>query len=81
MRDALDDLIEAFDLHLPRIISQYGHGWMVFAGQGQVAKFGAFPDAARYARQHYGTQQVLIRHTDERQTETAPFIETHSGRN
>lgn len=80
MRDALDDLTEAYEQLLPRIISQHGHGWVVFAGADSINRFAAFPQAARFARKRYGKRQVLIRHTDERPIEVAPFIEVHSER-
>lgn len=80
MRDALDDLALAFEQLLQRIIGHHGHGWVVFADPENIARFGTFPEAARYARSRYGSRQVLIRHTDERVSEAAPFIEVHSER-
>jgi hypothetical protein len=74
MRDVLDELIEAFNRLLPSIKREHGHRWVIFDGEHRIIAFNAFSDAARYAREHYGATPVLIRHTDERKIETAPFI-------
>lgn len=74
MRDALDDLIDAFEARLAAIKAEHGHRWVLFDPGHQVVAFSAFAEAARYAREHYGRTTVLIRHTDERAIETAPFI-------
>lgn len=79
MRDPLDELSDEYEKHLPRIVREHGHGWVVFAGDDDVSRFDAFPAAARYARQKYGIRQVLIRHTDERVEESAPFLHVHAG--
>lgn len=73
MRDALDDLIEAYEQLLPRIIKDYGHGWVVFADRNHISRFGAFTEAAKYAQEHHKKQRVLIRHTDEGAL-TAPYV-------
>jgi hypothetical protein len=53
------------------------HGWAVVANLKLVSIFSDFAVAARYTREHYGSQEVLIRHTGERQVETAPFVQVH----
>jgi hypothetical protein len=79
MRDALDEQIEYFEAHI-NSIRQRGAGWVIVANQKHVKTFSAFPEAAKYAREHYGRQPVLIRHTDERAVETAPYIQVRSSR-
>lgn len=78
MRDALDEQIESFEALLPNIKKKHGSVWALIADQKLVATFKAFRDAAQYARDHFGKQAVLIRHTDSRKMETAPFIHVHS---
>ena len=74
MRDALDEQIEAFEALLPDIRRQRGQVWVLVANSRLVETFDTFADAARHARTHFDAQQVLIRHTDERKLETAPFL-------
>lgn len=78
MRDALDDQIEAYEALLPRIKMEHGSVWAVVADRQLVKTFLAFPDAARFAREKFGKAPVLIRHTDERKVETAPFLHVNS---
>ena len=73
MRDALDDQIEAYEALLPTIKKTYGSVWALVAGRKLIETFAEFPAAARYAIEHHGGEQVLIRHTDE-QAETAPYV-------
>jgi hypothetical protein len=73
MHDALDKLIDAFENLLPRIVGEHGHGWVVFAGPELVNRFADFPEAAKFAQDHYDKCPVLIRHTDEAAL-TAPFV-------
>jgi hypothetical protein len=80
MRDALDEQIEAYEALLPTIKREFGSVWALVAGRDQFKTFTTFPEAARYAREHYGKAPVLIRHTDDRKTETAPFLHVHSER-
>lgn len=77
MRDALDEQIEAYEELLPQIKRDHGPVWAIVANRRLVATFDAFPEAARYAREHFGNNPVLIRHTEERTIETAPFIHVH----
>jgi len=42
-----------------------------------IQTFDTFSAAATFARSHYGKRQVLIRHTDERKLESAPFVQIH----
>lgn len=78
MRDALDDQIDFFEAHLPGIRSKYGSVWAIVADQEVVETFAEFPDAARYANDHFGKREVLIRHTDEQRSEMAPFVLAHT---
>ena len=73
MRDALDEQIEAYQAMLPDIRSQHGSVWALVADRKLVSCFPDFSAAARYADEHYGTKQVLIRHTDEA-PEMAPYV-------
>ena len=77
MRDALDEQIEAYEALLPKIKKEHGSVWALVADQQLIGTFPEFSAAARYAREHYGQKQVLIRHTDERKLETAPFVHVH----
>jgi hypothetical protein len=77
MRDALDEQIEAYEALRPTIKRDFGSVWVLVADRQLVRTFPAFSAAARYAREHYSKQQVLIRHTDEKKLETAPFIHVH----
>ena len=77
MRDALDDQIEAYEELLPVIKRDHGSVWVLIADRQLIKTFPAFAAAARFARERYGKQQVLIRHTDERKTEDAPFVQVH----
>lgn len=77
MRDDLDEQIEAYEKLLPRIKKEHGSVWALVAGRKLIKTFPAFPAAARFAREHYGKREVLIRHTDERKYESAPFIHVH----
>jgi len=76
MRDALDQQIDYFEANL-KTIRQGGAGWVIVADRKYVQTFAGFSEAAKYAREHYGHQPVLIRHTDERAIETAPYIQAH----
>jgi hypothetical protein len=76
--DALDEQIEAFEALLPAIKKDHGPVWVLIADRRLIKTFAAFPAAARYARQHFGKQPVLIRHTDERALETAPFVHVNA---
>ena len=78
MCDALDEQIEVFEALLPEIKRRHGSVWALVADRRLVKTFRVFPDAARYARDHYGTAPVLIRHTDSRKFENAPFIHIHA---
>lgn len=70
--------IEAYKALLPSIKAKHGHVWALVANCELAGTFPAFGDAARYAAQHYGKRPVLIRHTDSRGVETAPFLHVHS---
>ena len=72
MPDVLDEQIEAYEALLPEI--KRDHGW----DRRLVATFEGFSAAAAYAHDHFGKRQVLIRHTDSRKIETAPFIHVHA---
>ena len=74
MRDTLDEQIEAFEALETEIRRRLGPVWVLVAGGELVETFATFADAARHARAHCAEQQVLIRHTDERKLETAPFL-------
>jgi hypothetical protein len=74
MADQLDIEIQAYEALLPAIKRQHGSVWALIAKGELVATFGVFGDAARYAVERFGRTPVLIRHTDSRRTETAPFI-------
>lgn len=78
MRDALDDEIEAYEALHSTIKSQHGSVWALIADRKLVKTFVQFRDAAAYARATFGEKPVLIRHTDSRKQETAPFIHVHS---
>ncbi len=78
MRDTLDEQIEAYEALLPDIKKQYGSAWVLIANRQLVATFNAFGDAAKYAHDHFGDEPVLIRHTDSRKMESAPFIHVHT---
>ncbi len=78
MRDALDEQIEAYEALLPEIKRKHGSVWALVADRKLVKTFQAFPDAARYARDNFGKRPVLIRHTDSRKLESAPFIHVHT---
>lgn len=73
----LDQEIQAFERLLPAIRQQHGLAWALVANRDLVGAFPHYADAARYAREHYGSQEVLIRHTGERRLETAPFVQVH----
>jgi hypothetical protein len=77
MTDALDEQIEAYEALLPTIKQAHGSVWVLFADRQLIKTFPAFPAAARYAREHFGRRQVLIRHTEERKVESAPFVQVH----
>jgi hypothetical protein len=79
MPDVLDESIAAFDELLPQLKREKGSVWAVVAARKLVATFTTFPDAARYAHDRYGGQQVLIRHTEGGRLETAPFIHVRAG--
>jgi hypothetical protein len=79
MPDALDEQIEAFEALLLSIKREHGSAWVLVAGRKLIKTFASFSEAARYAQEHFGKQQVLIRHTDERKLESAPFIHVHVG--
>ena len=78
MRDDLDEQIEAYETLLPTIRREHGSVWVLVADKKLIKTFPVFSDAARYAREHFGKQQALIRHTDERKIESAPFIHVHA---
>jgi hypothetical protein len=78
MPDDLDAQIEAYDRLLPDIKARHGSTWVIIADEKFVAAFGAFPEAAKFAHEHYPQRAVLIRHTDSRKVETAPFIHVHA---
>lgn len=74
MRDALDEQIEAFEALRPEIRARLGPVWVLMADGDVIGTFNAFVDAARHARAKCALQSILIRHTDEREVETAPFL-------
>jgi hypothetical protein len=74
----LDREIQAYERLLPAIRQSHGSGWALVANCALVDTFTSFASAVRYARANYGTQEVLIRHTDERVEETAPFLHVHA---
>jgi len=76
--DSLDREIEAYRLLLPGIKERYGSVWALVADLKLIKTFPVFSEAAQYARQHFGKQQVLIRHTDETKLEFAPFVLVHA---
>lgn len=75
----LDQEILAYERLLPTIRQSHRSGWALVANCALIDTFDSLAVAARYARQHYGAQEVLIRHTDERVEETAPFLHVHAG--
>jgi hypothetical protein len=77
MRDALDEEIEAFEALLPAIRKERGPTWALVVDRRLIQTFDTFSAAATFARSHYGKRQVLIRHTDERKLESAPFVQIH----
>lgn len=74
MRDALDDQIEFYEARLHSIKEKYGAAWVLVAHEQVIQTFPKFEAAARYAREHLGGEQVLIRHTEEAEL-TAPFVD------
>ncbi len=74
MPDVLDEQIEAYEALLPTIKRQHGSTWVLITDRRLVGTFRAFADAARYAREHFAREPVLIRHTDGKSLETAPYI-------
>lgn len=70
---SLDREITAYRSLLPEIKRKYGSAWALVANSELVSTFANFSAAAKYARENYGAQAVLIRHTDEKELETAPF--------
>jgi hypothetical protein len=80
MPDDLDAEIAAYEALLPTIKRDHGSVWVLVADRRLVKTFPAFSAAARYAREHFGRRPVLIRHTDERAIETAPFVQVHPER-
>jgi hypothetical protein len=79
MQDVLDDLIAVFEELLPQLRKKNGSVWAVVADRNSVATFKSFPEAARYAHEHFGARQVLIRHTEGGKVESAPFIHVRAG--
>jgi hypothetical protein len=79
MRDALDEQIEAYEALLPAIRRKHGPVWVLMSDRKVVETFETFSDAARYAAKRFGKQQVLIRHTDEKAMESAPFMSNAAG--
>jgi hypothetical protein len=77
MHDVLDEQIEAYEALLPEIKKEHGSVWVLMADRRLIKTFAEFPSAARYAREHFGKRQVLIRHTDERKVESAPYVQVH----
>jgi hypothetical protein len=75
--DVLDEQIEAFEALLPAIKRDRGPTWVLIADKRLIETFKTFPAAARYAREHFGAQPVLIRHTDEKALDTAPYVHVH----
>jgi hypothetical protein len=75
MPDDLDAEIAAYEAIRPTIKRDHGSVWVLVANKRLVKTFPAFPAAARYARDHFGSRPVLIRHTDERALESAPFVQ------
>ena len=73
MPDALDQQIQAYHRLLPDIKRSHGSVWALIAARKLVSTFDDFSSAAKYAIEHYPTEQVVIRHTDEA-VETAPFV-------
>jgi hypothetical protein len=80
MPDVLDEQIEAFEALLPTIRQRHGAAWVLVADRKLVSTFGAFAAAAKYAHEHFHDQQVLIRHTDEKPVESAPFVQVRAAR-
>lgn len=72
--DALDEQIAAYEALLPGIKRDHGAVWALVAHKELISTFQEFSAATRYAREHLPGEQVLIRHTDERPFETAPFL-------
>lgn len=75
----LDREIQAYERLLPTIRQSHGSGWALVANCALVNTFSSFAVAVRFARENYGNQEVLIRHTDERTEENAPFLHVHAG--
>lgn len=74
----LDQEIEAYQSLLPTIKAKHGRVWALIADRQLAGTFAGFGEAARFAAEHYGKRAVLIRHTDSRSVETAPFLHVHS---
>jgi hypothetical protein len=71
---SLDQQITAYSDMLPEIRSKYGSVWALIVDKKLVSTFSEFRLAARYVVANHISDQVLIRHTDER-LETAPFVQ------
>ncbi len=78
MRDALDEQIAAYEDLRASIKEEHGSVWALIADSQLVRTFTEFAAAARFAHDNYRNKQILIRHTDERKMETAPFIHVHA---
>jgi hypothetical protein len=77
--DALDEQIAVYESLLPQIKRDHGSVWALVARSQLVSTFRAFSAASRYARRNFEGEQVLIRHTDEKPVETAPFVHVNTG--
>jgi hypothetical protein len=75
MPDALDQQIQAYEALLPSIKKDHGSVWVLVADSKLIKTFTELAEAVKYANKRYGKKQVLIRHTDERRTESAPFVQ------
>lgn len=78
MPNALDEQIAAYEALLPAIRKTHGSAWILMADRRVVEAFATFPAAARFAQEHFSKKQVLIRHTDEKKFETAPFVQVRA---
>lgn len=80
MPDTLSEQIEAYEALHADIKREHGSVWVIVAGSKVVSTFKELSSAVRYANTHFGEEPVLIRHTDERRRESAPFVQLRAAR-
>jgi hypothetical protein len=70
----MEQQLSAFQAMRSQIQRDYGSVWVLVAHRELIQTFPNFSAAAQYALAHHADEQVLIRHTDEEEVESAPFI-------